>query len=399
MGKQSPKWLLFRLPAAYGFLARGVNSVVVQATGIFRSVDLSGSVPRARRYFGGENEMNQPGDASCPACGTRNVGGTERCAGCGSRVRSAAPQTDPNNMLGELVGGHRLVALLGKGSMGSVYSVEHPTVSLAMKVLHSHIASDPLRVKRFQREAKAAFRLDHPAIVQLCEFGRDETHGPFIVMEELRGENLVERASRAPLSAEQTTQVFDQILSALAHAHERGIVHRDLKAENVVVHEGPDGLVAKVCDFGMVKMLHEEGTAITAEGLVCGTPEYMSPEQARGEELDGRADIYALGCLLFLVLTGRLPFRGANAVDPLGQQLVRPVPSARKACPKRRIPAHLDAAARKAMAKAPSDRFQNASDMREAITNPSPDKKKQHGRFIVVLLIALVVSVGWALTR
>lgn len=267
-----------------------------------------------------------------------------------------------------------------------------------MKVLHPHIASDPLRVKRFQREAQAAFRLDHPAIVQLCEFGRDETHGPFIVMEELRGENLVERTSRAPLNATQTIQVFEQILSALAHAHENGIVHRDLKAENVVVHEGEDGLVAKVCDFGMVKMLHEEGTAITAEGLVCGTPEYMSPEQARGEELDGRADIYALGCLLFLVLTGRLPFRGTSAVDTLGQQLVRPIPSPRKTCPERRIPLHLDRAARTAMAKAASERFQSASEMRDAILTQAPNKRKQHGRFVVVLLLALA-GIAWALTR
>lgn len=281
--------------------------------------------------------------------------------------------------------------------MGSVYSIEHPSESLALKVLHPHIASDPLRVKRFQREAEAAFRLDHPAIVRLFEFGHDEVHGPFIVMEELHGENLVERTSRAPLSAEQTAQVFDQVLSALAHAHEHGIVHRDLKAENVVVHESREGLVATVCDFGMVKMLHEDGTAITADGLVCGTPEYMSPEQARGEELDGRADIYALGCLLFLVLTGRLPFRGKNAVDTLGQQLVRPVPSARKTCPKRRIPAHLDTAARKAMAKAAGARFQDAEEMRAAIRNAAPNKKKQRGRVIVVLLFALAVGLGWAL--
>lgn len=284
--------------------------------------------------------------------------------------------------------------------MGCVYSIEHPTSSLAMKVLHPHIAADPLRVKRFKREAKAAFRLDHPAIVRLFEYGHDEVHGPFIVMEKLHGENLVERTTGSPLSADQTIQVFEQILSALAHAHERGIVHRDLKAENVVVHEGEDGLVAKVCDFGMVKMLHEEGTAITAEGLVCGTPEYMSPEQARGEELDGRADIYALGCLLFLVLTGRLPFRGKNAVDTLGQQLVRPVPSARKNYPERKIPVHLDRAARTAMAKAPADRYQSASEMREALLNAgAPNKEKQHGRIIAVLLFALLLGLGWALTR
>ncbi|MFT5356418.1 MAG: serine/threonine protein kinase [Polyangiales bacterium] len=334
---------------------------------------------------------------ACAACGTRNVGSTGRCAGCGSNLR-----LDPevSNLLGEEVGGHLLTKLLGRGAMGSVYATGDAESGLALKVLHPHVAGDALRVKRFHREAKAASGLAHSSIVRLFEFGHDDAHGPFIVMERLEGENLVERTTRSALTPLETVQVFDQVLSALAHAHEHGIVHRDLKAENVVVHEGVDGLVAKVCDFGMVKMLNEDGTAITAEGLVCGTPEYMSPEQARGEELDARADIYALGCLLFLVLTGRLPFRGKNAVDTLGQHLARPVPSARKACPERRIPAHLDAVARIAMAKAPSARYQSAGEMRDAILGAdAPDKEKQHGRLFAVLLLALAVMLGWALTR
>lgn len=313
------------------------------------------------------------------------------------------PQPEANDLSGQEIGGHHLVDLLGRGSMGSIYSVEHPTSALAIKVLHPHIAADALRVRRFRREAKAAMGLNHAAIVHLCEFGHDDVHGPFIVMERLEGENLVERTVRSSLTPSEAVQVFEQVLAALAHAHEHGIIHRDLKAENVVVHEGKNGLVAKVCDFGMVKMLNEEGTAITAEGLVCGTPEYMSPEQARGDELDGRADIYALGCLLYLVLTGSLPFQGKNAVDTLGQQLVRPVPSPRRACPERNIPVDLDKVVRRAMAKAPAARYQSADEMRDAMLSAElHTKEKQHGRVGVVLLVLvglLVLGLALVLAR
>ena len=338
---------------------------------------------------------------ACESCGTRNVGVADHCAGCGAAL-DPVPLAH-TRLVGEEVSGYRLVEELGRGSMGSVYAADagcdDSRGPFALKLLHPHLTSDPLRVKRFQREAQAAMALDHPAIVRLVEFGEDETHGPFMVMERLRGQSLLQRSQA--LTFEEVCQVFEQVLDALAHAHARGIIHRDLKAENVVVSRNHDAVLAKVCDFGMVKMLEDEGTAITADGLVCGTPEYMSPEQARGDELDGRSDVYAVGCLLFLVLTGRLPFRGSTVVDTLGQQLARPVPSACRAAPKRMIPMRLDAVARRAMAKTPDDRYQSASDMRAAILDAAqqlhetPLNRKQHGRWFAVLLTALLFAIAF----
>ena len=267
---------------------------------------------------------------------------------------------------------YRLDEMIGKGAMGKVYRAEQLSLgkAVAIKVLHPHLSGDPRVAKRFHREAKAASRLSHPNSLQIIDHGVDEDGTLFIAMELLEGEDLQTIIDHdAPLTPARINDLMAQTLRALDEAHHAGIIHRDLKPENVVVSQHREGERVKVCDFGIAKIIEQEGrsTAITKDGFVCGTPEYMAPEQARGEEIDHRADLYAAGAMLYQMLCGRVPFKAENAIGVITKHLMEaPVPP-RRVQPEWGIPKALQRVALTALSKDRGDRFESAKEMSTAI--------------------------------
>jgi tRNA A-37 threonylcarbamoyl transferase component Bud32/tetratricopeptide (TPR) repeat protein len=268
----------------------------------------------------------------------------------------------------------RLDALIGEGAMGRVYRGEQLNLGkpVAIKVLHKHLGGDPRIAKRFHREAKAASRLSHPNSLSIIDFGEASDGTLFIAMELLEGEVLQAIIDHdAPLTPARIGSLMVQTLRALDEAHHAGIIHRDLKPENVLVLKARGGMGerVKVCDFGIAKITESEGksTAITKDGYVCGTPEYMAPEQARGDAIDLRADLYSAGVMLYQMLCGRVPFVAESALGIITRHIMEdPVPPRRM----RRawgIPRSLEAIALKALAKEPDKRFATAAEMADAI--------------------------------
>jgi serine/threonine-protein kinase len=286
-------------------------------------------------------------------------------------------------LLGRVIAGKYTVeSLIGGGAMGSVYRARQRDIdkAVAIKVLHRELLAEPLFAARFKREAKAASRLDHPNSMRVLDFGEEPDGLCFIVMELLLGRNLFQiLKAEAPLSRERIVDILRQTLAALAVAHDMGVVHRDLKPENIIVvpstnDEGDVREVVKVCDFGMAKIsasrLEDEEHAsekLTSHGVVVGTPEYMSPEQGKGEPLDGRSDLYSVGVVLYQLLTGRLPFTAESAVGVLLKHLIEePI------APSQLVPGvdpHLESVALRAMRKRPDERFASAREMRAALTS------------------------------
>jgi hypothetical protein len=211
----------------------------------------------------------------------------------------------------QLSGRYRLDAQIGSGGMSTVYRAFDLTLErpVAIKLMHREIASDSDQLERFRREARAVARLSHPHIVGVIDAGEDE-HRPFIVLEYVEGETLKERIRRmGRLPIDEAIAYTIEIARALGCAHGHQIVHRDIKPQNVLIDaEGS----AKVTDFGIARSLQEEG--LTADGRVLGTTDYVSPEQALGQEVNGQSDIYSLGVVLFEMLTGDIPFHGENQV-------------------------------------------------------------------------------------
>jgi serine/threonine-protein kinase len=265
--------------------------------------------------------------------------------------------------------------MVGVGGMGRVYCAEQVALgrTVAVKVVHPHLANDELAAARFLNEARAASRLSHPNSVAIFDFGRTDDGQPYIVMEYLRGRDLGRVAqTEGPLPLRRVVDVLRQTLAALDEAHALGIVHRDLKPDNIVLEPMRSGLdFVKVVDFGLAKLVGGEAPvgrgALTRPGLVCGTPEYMSPEQGRGDELDGRSDLYSVGIVLFELLSGCQPFVADSAPKTLLLHLTEPPPDPRDVAPDRAIPAAFAELAMRALAKSREDRFQTAAAFADAL--------------------------------
>jgi serine/threonine protein kinase len=294
------------------------------------------------------------------------------CPFCGAATSAATGPADP--FLGATVNGKfKVEALIGQGGMGRVYRARHLTLDrpVVLKMLRPAYSSDPGIAQRFQREARAASRLDHPNSIRVLDFGAAEDGTLFMAMEYLAGRDLARLVQEEfPLGEPRLARIGAQILSALGEAHARGIVHRDLKPENVMVEprrDEPD--FVKVLDFGIAKITAAGGgePKLTQAGLVCGTPEYMSPEQARGAELDARSDLYSVGVILYQLATGDLPFASDTPVGFLTKHLTeRPIPP-RERRPELGISPALDALVARALEKDPAGRFQSADEMRAAL--------------------------------
>ena len=206
------------------------------------------------------------------------------------------------------LGKYQIQGELGKGAMGVVYRGFDPALEreVAIKVMGSATVSDPELKKRFEQEAKASARLQHPNIVTVYDFGYDDEGAPYMAMELLKGQDLEQRIRRSPLTLQEKLDVVAQACRGLAHAHEHHIVHRDIKPANIFISESG---IAKIMDFGVARLMQ---SSQTQTGTVLGTADYMSPEQIRGQKVDGRSDIFSAGVILYRLLTNKKPFTGEN---------------------------------------------------------------------------------------
>ena len=286
----------------------------------------------------------------------------------------AAAVEAEESRVGSVIGNYRLVERIGHGGMGTVYRGQHEELRrfVALKILRQKYSGDEEALQRFFNEAKATSAIDHPGIVKIFDFGRTADGLAFIAMELLRGEPLSNRIENSPLSEQRALGIIRQLASALAAAHAIGIVHRDLKPDNVFLCIDPDmpeGERIKLLDFGIAKLaLPDERTpapALTQTGTLLGTPSYMSPEQCRGVKVDVRSDIYALGCILFELISGRLVFLGEGAGDLIVAHISEPPPLLVTVVPGT-TPAVANLTAR-LLAKLPEQRPPNCSALIDAI--------------------------------
>ncbi|GAB4209837.1 MAG: hypothetical protein OHK0013_29710 [Sandaracinaceae bacterium] len=261
--------------------------------------------------------------------------------------------------------------LVGVGGMGRVYKGVQTTLgrTVALKVIHPHLLGDEQTVARFYNEAKAASRLNHPDSVGVIDFGRSEDGILYLVMEFLTGKDLAAvNAEEGPLPFKRIVKILRRVAGALGEAHALGVVHRDLKPENIILQRSRRGDdIVKVVDFGLATITGPQRTSITQPGLVCGTPDYMSPEQGRGDPLDGRTDLYSMGVVLFELLTDRLPFVDDTPTKVVLRHINDPVPDPRVVAPARSIPDTLAEIAIKALQKDPRARYQTADELDEAL--------------------------------
>jgi serine/threonine-protein kinase len=329
----------------------------------------------------------------CPRCHARYPKSERFC----SADSTVLVEDADIRRIGTTIGNYHLAEILGRGGMGTVYSGEHVYIGkkVAVKILHPQFAKYDEAVSRFLREARAATAINHPNIVDVTDFGPTPDGAVYFVMEYLEGtslEDLIESHGAIPLH--RALNIANQMALGLAAAHKTGIIHRDLKPDNImlirmpgrrdlvramaaedgshlgyVIERESDYDFVKLLDFGIAKVLNRDGLSSgdTLQGAVFGTPEYMSPEAARGEEVDHRADIYSLGVILFDMLTGHPPFEASAAAEVLAMQINATPPSPRDRAPHLEITEATENLVLRAMAKSPDERYQSMDELREEL--------------------------------
>jgi serine/threonine-protein kinase len=264
----------------------------------------------------------------------------------------------------------RVGRLLGRGGHGFVYEAEHVVLGypVAIKVLHAAYGLDARRRARFRREALLGARLRHRNVVAIFDAGELDDGSPFLVMEHVDGIDLAGLIERTRLDPAATVEIGVQLLAAVTALSERGVIHRDIKPSNLMLQRAVDGYVeVKLLDFGISKAMRAELAlkTLTADDCVLGTPQYMSPEQVRGEPLDVRADLYAVGAVLFECLTGTPPYDGETAGAVLARILTQPIPAVRSL--RSETPPELAAVIDRAVKRDPADRWRSPAEMAEAL--------------------------------
>ena len=324
----------------------------------------------------------------CPSCDHEIADGSQFCGFCGARLQErneTSPQLSADfdesidteerqesSYVGQIIDRrYQVLSMIARGGMGTVYKVVHIHMRkvLAMKLLHEHILARRKLVQRFTREARAISRLSNPHTVRVYDFGQwREVFN--LAMEYHDGQDLYGVLAReGPLGVLRTVSILDQICSSLEEAHDSGIIHRDLKTENIMVLKDVDGHdFVKVLDFGLAKVMDAE-ERITAQSQpdLFGTPYYMAPEQIRGLTADTRVDIYALGCLAFRMLAGTFPYAAASAFETLRSHLNDPIPSVRARAPELGVPLWLDQVVQACLAKHPDGRYGSVAELRDGL--------------------------------
>src|SRR5580704_8646374 len=331
----------------------------------------------------------------------------------------------------EIAGRIRIFSKLGEGGMGAVYRGEQLSLkrTVAVKVLRPELSANQQLQRRFEAEAQAIAMLQHPNIVQVFDFGQDSDGSLFIAMELIDGQSLrAVLAAEGPLHPVRAFHLGLQISASLVEAHSHNIVHRDLKPANVMLqHKGRQRDVARVLDFGIAKLRddsRQSQATMTQAGHMLGTPQYMAPEQIRGDAIDGRTDIYALGCLIYEMVTARPPFEATTVIAMLSKHLTEnPIPPSQRR-PDLGLPHGIDQVVLAAMAKEPSRRpatMEQYADMLAgvmqalpansvAVATPSsaaammPQHRKKRSKLPRVLVLGALALGGagvgvWALTR
>ncbi len=309
----------------------------------------------------------------CPACSTRASDEHRFCPGCGADLAQVQVTSGDPYVGLVLADRYELESLLGEGAMGRVYRARQTALNkpFAVKILHPHLTHDTDSQNRFAAEAHNAASLNHPNVVSVVDYGRSPEGITYLVMEHVEGRSLEEIiAEEFPLGRVRTIDLTLQILAALTEAHGLNVLHRDLKPENILIQSlRTHGELLKVLDFGIAKLMDaapgSTRAGLTSQGVVCGTPEFMSPEQARGLDLDGRSDLYAVGVILYQMLAGRVPFESEAAVDVLHRHIhEEPIP------PSQVIGAQADAledVCLRALSKDRDSRFATAAEFRDAL--------------------------------
>lgn len=305
-----------------------------------------------------------PASRVCPKCGLIVPLTVAACPKDGTII---------DDTLGEgrkLVGNYEFLEFIGSGGMGVIYKAKNPVLKrlVAIKMLHSHLMSDVI-TRRFQQEAEAVSGLSHRCIIAVHDYGVSEHGQPYMVMDFIDGKPLSEILRKGPLSVEAAINIAIQLAHALQHAHDRNVLHRDLKPSNIMVSDYDCAFPeVKIVDFGIAKILESDSTKVTQTGELLGTPQYMSPEQCQGGELDARSDIYALGCVLFEAITGKPPFSGSSMVSVIVDQISKPARTLSEVRPDMKFPQPLEDLMAKALAKDPADRYQSMKLMLDDLT-------------------------------
>jgi eukaryotic-like serine/threonine-protein kinase len=274
--------------------------------------------------------------------------------------------------------GYEDIRLIGQGGMGAVYRARQSRLAriVAIKMLSRQMASSAGFIARFEREAQIVAHLSHPNILAVYDFGEYQDQG-YMILEYAEGGTLARRMREQSFTPRQIAEMMEQLSSAVDYAHKRGVLHRDIKPANVLIGEGD---ILKIADFGIAR-LEVADVRLTQTGVILGTPAYMSPEQLLGNEVDGRSDIYALGTMMYELLTGTLPHQGDNAYAIMHAKVSGDTPPAPRSIHPE-IPIELEAICLKCLRTSPDDRYHSAHDLAEALgqfLNPAPPPEKGGG--------------------
>jgi len=306
----------------------------------------------------------------CPTCKQSFFDEARVCPHDGGKlvVVSAAELNRAGEVIDDKV---TLMEVLGRGGMGTVYrGMQHSMQrEVAVKVLRRSFSEDATGVRRFLHEATSVSKLNHPNVITLYDFGQTDAEELYLMMELLHGCELSDVLARSgPLPWRRAVGIAAQACEALHHAHQAGLVHRDLKPANIYLVQQRSRELAKVLDFGIAKMRETQGIeSITRTGVVCGTPAYMSPEQVMGLDIDGVSDVYAVGVVLFEMLTGRTPFAEATPVQLMMAHLNDPPPALQDVAPDHDVPPEVEAVVMRCLSKDPSDRHPTAGELADAL--------------------------------
>lgn len=325
----------------------------------------------------------------CPACSREFTGTLIVCKHDGTLLIPVKP--DP--LIGALLADkYKIDSEIGRGGMSIVYKGRHELMDrpVAIKMLQAQLVEDQTSIKRFQQEAKAASCLTHPNVITVYDFGVSPTGQPYLVMDYLQGESLIDVIKRDNhIAVNRTLNIFIQACDALQHAHQKGVIHRDLKSSNVMLteFEGKHDVV-KVVDFGIAKLMPSSGKQsqnLTQTGEIFGSPIYMSPEQCLGQVLDARSDIYSMGAMLYEALTGEPPLMGDTVVNTMQMHVSTNPPQFDEIRPDLHIPIQLQRVCMKALEKRPECRYNSMDEFKEALehierqldTMPAPPPTSQ----------------------